>query len=68
MTPNADAEKDRSHRTPTPRLAQDRFVLYPWAANSVDARRIGRRASDRATVEDNPSDSPGDQTTLAGAT
>jgi hypothetical protein len=37
--------------TDSPRLKQDRFVLYPWV-NTV--ARHGRKHSERSTTADNP--------------
>lgn len=41
------------------------FFLYPWAReNATDGRRAGRRHSDRATPDDNPTDDGTEQTDL----
>lgn len=40
------------------------FFLYPWAREYRDARRVGRRASDRATTDHNPTDDSSEQVSL----
>jgi len=46
-----------------PRLERDIYYLYGWVTGT-DGSRIGRRASDRATVDDAPSENPGQESTL----
>ena len=58
--PAVDALKVRS-----PRLEQDEFHLYPWAWGKGDAgRRTGRQHSTRATADDQPTESPGEPSSL----
>jgi len=53
----------------SPRLDQDEFELTPSGRpDRPDTRRLDmRRNSTRATTEDNPRDTPGEQATLSDA-
>ena len=50
--------------TRSPRLDQDWFRLTPWARNRTEQHIDGRRHSTRATVDDAPSETPGETATL----
>lgn len=58
--------EDSTHHTGTrsPRLDRDTFRLTPWARNRSSTARNGRRNSTRATVDDAPTETPGEPATL----
>jgi hypothetical protein len=50
--------------TRSPRLDQDRFRLTPWARNATVQHIDARRHSTRATIDDAPTETPGETATL----